>query len=145
MNDVGRMIRITTVAVLVAALSPAARPVRIAAQQLAPAFALERAGGIDRWDEGMPLGNGLMGALVWGTGNTVRISLDRGDLWDLRTPETNARPDWTWATIAKLRDAGDFKQIHALFDVPYDTIPYPTKLPGGRIELTFDAAVTSDE
>ena len=36
------------------------------------------------WDEAMPLGNGLLGALVWGDGRPLRISLDRTDLWDLR-------------------------------------------------------------
>jgi alpha-L-fucosidase 2 len=102
-----------------------------------PTWKLERAGAIDRWDEAMPLGNGMLGALVWGDGHTVRLSIDRGDLWDLRVPDTLKRPDWTWATIQKLRDAGDFKTINALFDVPYDTVPYPTKLPGGRIELIF--------
>ena len=106
-----------------------------------PTSTLERAGGIVRWDEAMPLGNGLLGGLVWGDGNTVRISLDRGDLWDLRTPDTLKRPDWTWETIQRLRATGDFKQINQLFDVPYDTVPYPTKLPGGRIELVFDPSV----
>jgi len=28
------------------------------------------------WDEAMPLGNGLLGALVWGHGRPLRISLD---------------------------------------------------------------------
>jgi len=112
-----------------------------ATAQSVPITRLEREGGIVRWDEAMPLGNGLLGALVWGDGNIVRISLDRGDLWDLRIPDTLKRPDWTWATIARLRAAGDFKQINQLFDVPYDTVPYPTKLPGGRIELAFDPAV----
>ena len=27
------------------------------------------------WDEAMPLGNGLLGALVWGDGKPLRISL----------------------------------------------------------------------
>jgi alpha-L-fucosidase 2 len=112
-----------------------------AAAQGVPASRLERVGDIARWDEAMPLGNGLSGALVWGEANTVRISLDRGDLWDLRTPDTLKRPDWTWETIQRLRAAGDYKQINQLFDVPYDTVPYPTKLPGGRIELVFDRSV----
>ena len=28
----------------------------------------------------------LLGGLLWGEGQTIRLSLDRGDLWDLRTP-----------------------------------------------------------
>jgi len=36
------------------------------------------------WDEAIPLGNGMLGALVWQKDNKLRISLDRADLWDLR-------------------------------------------------------------
>ena len=107
-----------------------------------PAWVLERAGDITRWDEALPLGNGLTGALVWGQGRMVYISLDRGDLWDLRTPDIIQRPEWTWETIQRLRAAGDFAQIHRLFDEPYQDTPYPTKLPGGRIVLIFGPGVT---
>jgi alpha-L-fucosidase 2 len=41
---------------------------------------------IRTWDEAVPLGNGLLGGLLWGETNLLRLSLDRGDLWDLRTP-----------------------------------------------------------
>ena len=37
---------------------------------------------IRTWDEAVPLGNGLTGGLLWGEGNLVRLSLDRGDLWE---------------------------------------------------------------
>ena len=36
------------------------------------------------WDEGMPLGNATVEALVWRKENALRLSLDRIDLWDLR-------------------------------------------------------------
>ena len=36
------------------------------------------------WDEAMPLGNATVGALVWQRDSTLRLSLDRTDLWDLR-------------------------------------------------------------
>lgn len=39
---------------------------------------------VDRWDEAVPLGNGLIGVLLWGSGRKVKLSLDRGDLWDER-------------------------------------------------------------
>ncbi len=32
------------------------------------------------WDEGIPLGNATVGALVWQKGNSLRFSLDRTDL-----------------------------------------------------------------
>lgn len=33
------------------------------------------------WDEGVPLGNGTVGALVWQRDSMLRFSLDRVDLW----------------------------------------------------------------
>jgi len=39
---------------------------------------------IATWDEAIPLGNGLLGGLLWGGDSRLNISLDRGDLWDLR-------------------------------------------------------------
>ena len=67
----------------------------------------------------------------------MRLSLDRGDLWDERIPDTLKRADWTYAKMRELVAAGDEAKLHELFDVPYDTVAYPTKLPVGRIELEF--------
>ena len=104
---------------------------------------LELEAPLDRWDEGLPLGNGALGVLVWGEGRTLRFSLDRGDLWDERTPETLKRPDWTYARMRELVAQGPQQELHDLFDVPYDTVPYPTKLPGGRLELEFPDGMTA--
>lgn len=98
---------------------------------------------IARWDEALPLGNGALGVLVWGDGRTLRFSLDRGDLWDERTPATLQRDDWNYATMKQLVAEGPQEKLHELFDVPYDTVPYPTKLPGGRLELEFPEGVTA--
>jgi hypothetical protein len=78
----------------IAALSSLVSPGTAAAPSvLGPAQSsnLELAAPIDRWDEAIPLGNGLTGGLLWGGGNSIRLSLDRGDLWDLRTPATLLR------------------------------------------------------
>jgi alpha-L-fucosidase 2 len=106
-----------------------------------PAAQLVREGPISRWDEAMPLGNGLQGALVWGEGRTLTLSLDRGDLWDARRPDVMTSPQWTWAELRRLKEAGDFAALHRIFDWPYDNVPYPTKLPGGRIELGFGPGI----
>lgn len=37
------------------------------------------------WDEAIPLRNGMLGALVWGDGFPLKVSLDRADRWDLST------------------------------------------------------------
>jgi len=98
---------------------------------------LELAAPIETWDEALPLGNGLMGGLLWGDGNAIRLSLDRGDLWDERLPALYLEEDWNWAKIRRLVAAGDQGEVSRLFDAPYHEAA-PTKLPGGRLELTLD-------
>ena len=39
------------------------------------------------WEEGIPLGNGDMGAVIWRDGAPLRITLDKYDVWELRTQE----------------------------------------------------------
>lgn len=88
------------------------------------------------WDEAMPLGNGLLGALVWGDGKPLRISLDRTDLWDLRPVPEFHLPEYSYATMRQWVKEGRIDDLHRLYDKPYGN-PGPTKIPAGRIELTF--------
>jgi alpha-L-fucosidase 2 len=85
---------------------------------------LELAAPVNSWDEAVPLGNGLMGELLYGATNHIVLGLDRGDLWDERP---NGEPQWwksrTWAK------GGDW-------DTPYDGAS-PTKLPAGHVEITL--------
>ena len=104
----------------------------------APSSNLTLAAPIDRWDEAIPLGNGLVGGLLWGQGRQLKLSLDRGDLWDLRTPQTLLRKDWNYATMQRLAAAKDQAKMVELFDTPYGAVPYPTKIPAGRLELMLD-------
>ena len=92
---------------------------------------------IGSWDEAIPLGNGMMGGLLWGEGRTLRLSLDRADLWDLRTPAIYLESDWNYATIQRLVKERNQKELVRRFDAPFEQIPYPTKLPGARLELTL--------
>src|SRR5258706_254441 len=47
------------------------------------------------------------------------------------------RSDWTYAKMKALKEAHDHTTHQEMFDAPYDTIPYRTKLPGGRLEITI--------
>ena len=38
-----------------------------------------------RWEYGFPLGNGDVGVMVWGDGAPLALTLDKSDLWDLRS------------------------------------------------------------
>ena len=89
------------------------------------------------WDEAMPLGNGLLGALVWGDGQPLRISLDRTDLWDLRpVPEFHSE-EYSYELMRQWVKEGRIDDLHRLYDKPY-WYPGPTKIPAGRIEITLE-------
>jgi len=93
------------------------------------------------WDEALPLGNGLLGALVWGDGEPLRISLDRTDLWDLRPVPEFHTEEYSYALMRQWVAQGRIKDLHRLYDEPYGHAG-PTKIPAGRIELSLgrDAA-----
>jgi alpha-L-fucosidase 2 len=90
------------------------------------------------WDEGIPLGDGLLGALVWQKGKALRLSLDRADLWDLRPVKEFDSPNFhfTWVRDQVLKK--DYDPVHEMGDAPYDRDPAPTKIPAGALE--FDIA-----
>ncbi len=88
------------------------------------------------WDEAMPLGNGLLGALVWGDGKPLRISLDRTDLWDLRPVPEFHTEEYSYQMMRRWVREGRLGDLHRLYDDPYGN-PGPTKIPAGRIELTL--------
>ncbi len=87
-----------------------------------------------QWDEAIPLGNGLLGCLVWQNENRLRLSLDRIDLWDLRQVEEIFPPEHTYQNLYKLWKSGDYKQAQDLRE-ELRKYPYPTKIPGGAIEI----------
>jgi alpha-L-fucosidase 2 len=87
------------------------------------------------WDEGLPLGNGMVGALIWQRDTVLRISLDRADLWDLRPIPEFTRPEFRFAWVREQRLSGDYQLVQKLFDLPYDRDPAPTKIPAAALEL----------
>lgn len=107
----------------------------------APTSDIQLIAPIKTWDEAAPLGNGIMGALLWGEGNVVKLSLDRGDVWDLREQGLTVSPSWTYAHLQELIAAKKQDEIVHLFDSPYDA-PHPSKLPGMRLEVELDSRDT---
>lgn len=93
-----------------------------------------------RWDEGIPLGNGWLGALIWKKENKLRISLDRVDLWDDRPmPEIDKlRFNWVIEQVKK----NQYDTVQRLGDHPYEKYPAPTKIPGAALE--FDLATLGE-
>ncbi|MBN1584153.1 MAG: hypothetical protein JXA89_25820 [Anaerolineae bacterium] len=105
---------------------------------------------IDSWDFPLPRthtgilqGNGRMGVMIWGEGNVLRVTVNRGDFWDHR----GGKP-WvegmSYANIRRLLEAGDEEGLRKLFEkgaVPDGYPQRPSLLPLGRIELVLDPAM----
>ncbi|MDN5202156.1 hypothetical protein QQ008_12300 [Fulvivirgaceae bacterium BMA10] len=89
----------------------------------------------DRWDEAIPLGNGMVGALVWKKDGKLRFSLDRADLWDLRPMENLNTPEWKYSWVYDQWKKNDYEPVQEKFDVPYDRSPAPSKIPGAALEF----------
>jgi alpha-L-fucosidase 2 len=87
------------------------------------------------WDEGLPLGNGLLGCLVWQKDGRLRLALDRADLWDERPMEGLDRPEFSYKWVESKVVRREYSIVQDYFDAPYEREPGPTKLPGGAIEF----------
>ena len=118
-----------------------ALPLSLAAASLpAPSLNPKLQAPIKTWDEAIPLGNGLLGGLLWGEDHTLRLSLDRGDLWDERPSKRflEVRDRFNWATMQRLVAENRMAEFNDIFDSNYDYEGPPTKLPAGRLEITLD-------
>lgn len=93
----------------------------------------------DRWDEGLPLGNGRTGSLVYGS-KPLKITVDRTDLWDLRPNEVTLEKGFNFKNLVKLSLSGkeeDWKERERLFEDIFMGKPYPSKITAGHIGLWF--------
>lgn len=101
---------------------------------------LELTAPITQWDEAIPLGNGLLGGLLWGEANLLRLSLDRGDLWDERPAPGDPIGHFTYFRMAELVAQKNNAAISEIVDKQGYEQPHPTKIPAGRLELEFAPA-----
>ncbi|MEI7724547.1 MAG: glycoside hydrolase family 95-like protein [Bacteroidota bacterium] len=88
-----------------------------------------------RWDEGIPLGNGMLGALIWQKDSSLRIALDRADLWDLRPVREFALPQFSFTWVKEQLENGTYDSVQKFFDEPYERDAGPTKIPAGALEI----------
>jgi len=89
-----------------------------------------------RWDEGVPLGNGWLGALIWQKDNKIRMSLDRVDLWDDRPMPEIDKLKFKWV-VEKVK-MNQYDSVQKIGDEPYEKYPAPTKIPGAAIEFDLN-------
>jgi alpha-L-fucosidase 2 len=90
------------------------------------------------WDEGIPLGNGMMGALVWEKHGKLRIALDRADLWDLRPTENVYKEGINFRWVRKNWEEQSYHNVHKALDEYYDQAAGPTKIPVAAMEMALD-------
>ena len=90
------------------------------------------------WDEAMPLGNGMIGNLVWQKNGKLRFSLDRADLWDLRPMENIDFEKWTFNDVYEHWKTGNYHEVQNVFDVPYNQLAAPSKIPAGALEFDIE-------
>ncbi|MCF0074143.1 glycoside hydrolase N-terminal domain-containing protein [Dyadobacter sp. CY261] len=94
------------------------------------------------WDEGLPLGNGTVGALVWEKEGKLRLSLDRADVWDMRPMAGLHREEFSFKWVQEQVRKKDYKPVQQYLDAPYDREPAPSKIPAGALEFRMPEGVT---
>ena len=87
------------------------------------------------WDEGIPLGNAEVGALVWQKDSSLRFSLDRTDLWDLRPSDSLSGPNNRFEWVKEHIRNKNYEPVQRKFDQPYGYLPAPAKIPGAALEF----------
>jgi len=93
----------------------------------------------ESWDEAIPLGNGMLGALIWKKEGKLRFSLDRADLWDLRPMENIDKPEWSFSWVKEQWEKNTYSKVQEMFDLPYKRNPGPSKIPGGALEFDISS------
>lgn len=82
--------------------------------------------------EGLMLGNGNIGALVYGEKNLL-ISLDLANLWDERLPSEFSDTNFNYPYMVQSMK-NDYKELYRLFDNCYNH-PIPTKINAGLLSI----------
>ena len=87
------------------------------------------------WEQGFLLGNGNLGAVIWGDGAPTHFTLNRMDAWDQRN-NLDFGPDGNYRSLRKLLDDGQIEEAAGLYNTRQE-IPYPTCVFIGGIRLEF--------
>jgi hypothetical protein len=88
------------------------------------------------WDAGIPLGDGMMGSLVWQKGENLRMSLDHIELWDERPMlHSDSLFYYNFKWVQERVALNDYRPVQVRYDEPYSSCPFPCKIPGGAMEF----------
>lgn len=88
-----------------------------------------------KWDEAIPLGNGMLGALIYEKDGMLRFALDRIDLWDLRPLKGFYSEQFSYNWISQQVFKKDYKPVQDFVNKSDIKSPAPTKIPAGAMEF----------
>jgi hypothetical protein len=88
-----------------------------------------------RWDESLPIGNGMLGAMVWQKNDQLRFSLDCAELWDARPMKDLHRYEFSFKWVEEQYQKNNYAAVQKYFDAPYDREPAPSKIPGAALQF----------
>ena len=96
-----------------------------------------------RWFDGIPLGNGEIGAVAWGNGAPLHFTLDSYGVWETRTLWPGDDPRFNWANLRRLKEEGRVEELREIALRRRNTRfedeppPHPTRLALGRMEVAW--------
>ncbi|MFC1454177.1 glycoside hydrolase N-terminal domain-containing protein [Verrucomicrobiota bacterium] len=97
------------------------------------------------WQDGFPLGNGFLGAMLWGDGRPLNLTLDCADLFDSRTDDRYWKnPAYTYAHLRELIEARRYEEAEAIFGTPSNAALTPAKISIGRATIGLGAVAAYD-
>ncbi len=89
-----------------------------------------------RWEQGLILGNGTMGVVIWGDGLPLNLTIDNTSFWD-RTGWKPSNPEkFKWANFKQLIEESKVKEGEKEFQNPGNA-PISTRIPPSRMEIWF--------
>ncbi len=102
---------------------------------------------IARWLDGIPMANGDIGAVLWGDGSPLKITLDKYDVWELRRSAIyQDNRQYSYGVLRELVAKREFLEAAKLLSASRLTQPeYPkqTSLPLPRFEIDLNGGVKS--
>jgi alpha-L-fucosidase 2 len=100
---------------------------------------------LPQWKNGLPIGNGRIGAQSWGTGPALFLTLDRSDVWDLRYA-ANHSANFNYARLREFvrEQRHDLIQQELSPDVGPTADRTPYHLGIGRLGIELPADTTVD-
>ena len=93
---------------------------------------------IEHWEEAIPLGNGNIGGLLFGSKKEIRLNLDSSSLWDTRAVKKFNLENYTFDELLRLYRGGE--QMHGELEERFlrPEGVFPTKIPCCALIFTPD-------